>query len=203
MPCCLSFRRVKYRALDIKTSDGYCRQKNCTIRITSILPHHSNKITVTVTNYRPNVVHDDNLKRRNLPCDRGALLDKLQNKSAYAFRSELADDVLTDEHFNSAQLSTLNAYRIIKSRAQSLTIKENAVLSLYELRNIHLNCIQKIDLYPFAVHYSTPSQKSWYKNEFGKKKRSSISIDASGINVESPTVLKKYIFLYVICAHGE
>lgn len=201
LPCCLAFKRIKYRADDIYSSGGYCTQKNCTIRISSILPHHSNKLTVIIENYQPKIGHDAILRRKTLPQEKEVLLKKLEGKSAFTLRSELADENSTE--CDPRRLLTLNALHVMKSKNQKLGRNQNAVLSLYELRNTHINCIQKIDLYPFAVHYSTPSQKSWYKNEFSGKKRSTISIDASGVGLTSPTDMKKYIFLYVICAHGK
>lgn len=203
LPCCFAFKRIKYRAEDICTSDGYCRQKNCSIKITSTLPHRSNKLTVCIENYQPKVVHETIFTRKILSGEKEILLKKLEGKSAYALRSELADEVLTEEHCNPGRVPTLNALRVMKSRNQTFGNDQNAVLRLYELQNVHINCIQKIDLFPFAVHYSTPSQQSWYKNEFSGKKRSTISIDASGFGLTSPTGFKKYIFLYIICAHGK
>lgn len=203
LPCCLGFRRVKYRSTDIKTSDGYCRQKDCLIKITSILPHHSKKLTVTIENYKPNIFHEEKFKRRMLPCEQKALSEKLKGKSAYAVRSEIADEILTEEYCNSAAIPSLNALNVLKSRHQSTSAEKNAVLSMYGLRDIHVDCIQQIDLYPFATHYSTPSQISWYKNEFRNKRRSTISFDASGVGVVSPTDLKKNIYLYVICGQGK
>lgn len=201
LPCCLAFRRVKYRAEDIHTSGGYCRQKNCSIKVSSTLSHHSNKLTVTIEGYQPNIFHEI-IKRRNLPGDKQELLEKLKGKSAYAVQSELAKELLIEEHGSSAQVPTLNAMRVIKCKSHCPNEKQNAVNALYELRNVHLNSIQRIELYPFATHYSTPSQKSWYRNEF-RKNRSTISIDASGVGIESPTDYKKYTLLYVGTAHGE
>lgn len=99
-------------------------------------------------------------------------------------------------------LHTLNAIRVHKCNEQCPGDNQNAVLSLYDLRDIHINCIQRIDLFPFATHYSTPSQMSWFKNEFGKGKRCIISIDASGIGLQPPIKFKKCILLYVMGAQG-
>lgn len=203
LPCCLSFRRAKYRSEDIYASGGICRQKNCAVKITAALPHHSNNMTITIEEYVPNIFHDANMKRRILPCDKKKLADKLKEKSAFALRSELADGILTEKDGNSADIPTLNALRGIKCKAKSPANKQNAVLALYDLRNVHLNCIQKIDLYPFGVQYATPSQTAWYKNEFRNKKRSTVSFDASGFGLDSPTNFRKYIFLYVAVAHGR
>lgn len=171
LPCCIAFKRIKYRAEDICTSDGYCRQKNCAVKITSNLPHRSNKLTIFIENYKPNVVHGTIFTPKILAGEKEVLLKKLEGKSAYALRSELADEVLTDEHCDPGRVPTLKALRVMKSKNQTPGNNQNAVLSLYDLQNVHINCIQKIDLFPFAVHYSTPSQQSWYTNEFSGKKR--------------------------------
>lgn len=202
LPCILGYRRAKYRAEDIATSDGYCREKLCLIKISSNLPHHSNKLTVIVENYDPEIIHDVK-PRRILRDQKAQLIENLKGQSAYAVRNQLAEELLTEEHCNPGEIPTLNALRVLKSRSQTPANKQNAVISLYDLRNIHLNSIQRIELYPFAAQYSLPSQISWYKNEFRGKKRSTISLDASGFGLVSPTDLKKYIFLYVICAHGK
>lgn len=202
LSCCLGFRRVKYRKDNIVTTDGYCRQPNCTITIMSTLPHNSNKLTVTIKNYLPNIFHDDKLKRRILPADKHILIAKLKDKSALAVQSELANEALTEEHCNAAHIPTLNACRVHKCNDQCPGDNQNAVLSLFELRDIHINCIQRIDLFPFATQYSTPSQKSWFQNEFGKETRCIISIDASGIGLQPPIKFKKCILLYVMGAKG-
>lgn len=41
LDCCFGFRRIKHGAHDICVSDGYCRQKNCSISITTTLSHNS------------------------------------------------------------------------------------------------------------------------------------------------------------------
>lgn len=202
LSCCLAFRRVKYRKDYIETTDGYCRQSNCRIKITSRLPHYTNKLTVTIENYKPNIFHDESLKRRVLPTDKKILLDKLKGRSAYAVRSELADDALTEESCIAAHIPSLNALRVLKCKDQCPGDEQNAVLSLYELRAKHLNCIQRIDLHPFATQFSTPAQQSWYKKEFAKRDRSIISIDATGVGLDPPLKLKKCIYLYIICAQG-
>lgn len=203
LPCCIAFRRAKYRAAEIRVSGGYCREKKCTIQISCSLPHSSNQMTIDLENYNTEVIHDTIYPERIAHEQKKEIERKLQGKSAYAIRSELADEILTEENNNPGSVPTLNALRVIKCKSQNIADKQNAVLSLYDLRSKHPNCIQRIDLYPFATQYSTPAQVSWYQNEFRGKKRSTISIDATGPGLVSPTNLKKYIFLYAICAHGE
>lgn len=203
LPCAMAFRRIKHRSKDISVTNGYCRQKECLLKISATLPHQSNQLTVTLENYDAEVVHKTIIHDRIPPEQKTVILKNLQGKSAYAVRNELADEILTDASCNPGRVPTSNTLRIMKYRNQALGNEENAVLILNDLRETHTNCIQKIELFPFAIHYATPSQKSWYKNEFSGKKRSTISIDATGVNVVSPTDLKKHIFLYVVCAHGK
>lgn len=138
-----------------------------------------------------------------LPSEKLKMAGKLQQKTAYALQSEIANEILTDEHCVAAHLPSLNALRLINSRRQCPENEPNAVVSLYELRKIHIDCIQKIDYFPFGVSYSTPSQRAWYKKEFGYKKRSTISVDASGVGIRSPTEFRKCIYLYIITAQGK
>lgn len=203
LPCSIAFRRAKYRAEEIRISGGYCRQNKCTLQISSSLPHSSNQLTIVLENYNREVIHDTRFQEKIAPEQKAEIERKLQGRSAYAVRSELADEILTDGNSNPGLVPTSNALRVLKCKSQTIAHKQTAVLSLYDLRSKHLNCIQKIDLYPFAAQYSTPAQVSWYKNEFRGKKRSTVSIDATGVGLVSPTDLKKYIFLYVICAHGK
>lgn len=135
--------------------------------------------------------------------EKSKMAAKLQQKTAYALQSEIADEILTDENCVAAHLPSLNALRLINSRSQCSGNEPNAVVSLYESRKIHIDCIQKIDYFPFGVSYSTPSQRAWYKKEFEYNKRSTISIDASGVGVRSPTDFKKCIYLYIIIAQGK
>lgn len=202
LPCITVGRRAKYRSKDIASSDGYCQEKKCSLKISSILPHSSNTLTVTLETYDPKVVH--NVHPRRIPHEqKPKLLEKLKGQSAYSVRNQVADEILTEEHCDPNKIPTYNAYRVMKSKNQAPATEQNAVLSIYDLQKVHMNCIQRIDLHPFATHYSLPSQISWYKNEFRGKKRSTISIDATGPGLVSPTDFKKYIFLYAICAHGK
>lgn len=58
LPCVTVGRRAKYRSKDIASSDGYCQEKLCNLRISSTLPHTSNTLTVTLENYVPDIVHN-------------------------------------------------------------------------------------------------------------------------------------------------
>lgn len=203
LPCSIAFRRAKYRAEEIRISGGYCRQNTCSLQVSSSLPHSSNQLSVDLENYNTEVIHDTRFQEKIAPEQKKEIEKKLRGRSAYAVRSELADEILTDGNSNPGLVPTSNALRVLRCKSQTIADKQNAILSLYDLRSKHLNCIQRIDLYPFATQYSTPAQVSWYKNEFGGKKRSIVSIDATGVGLVSPTDLKKYIYLYVICAHGK
>lgn len=202
LPCVLAFRRVRVRSNDIAMSGGYCREKLCAIKISSSLPHNSTLLTITIEGFDPNVIHNVH-PRRIAKDERPILLEKLKGQSAYAVRSEIANAMLTDENSNPNKLPTNNALRVMKSKEQIPNVAQNAVISMYDLLKVHPNCIQRIELLPFATHYSLPSQISWYRVEFSGKTRSVISVDATGLGLVSPTDLRKHIFLYVICAQGN
>lgn len=201
LPCCFSFKRARYRQQDI-ISSGICKQKKCRATLETTLPHCTNNLNVTIQEYKPRIKHDSKIKRRVLPEIKSELVDKLQQKSAYALRSELADRTMKESCSEPAHLPSLNALRIIKSRSQCPIEQQNPVIALHELKSIFINCIQDIGYDPFFVFYATDTQKAWYKEETSNK-RAVVSIDASGIGVQSPTDNKKYILLYVICAHGN
>lgn len=202
IPCTLSFRRTKYRASDILFTGGKCREKLCPLEVTASLPHSTNKLTVTLEKYDVNIEHDTVFLEKISPEDKGDILEKLKGKSAYAIHNELAADILEDENSNPGSVPTKNALRVMHCKEQISGRNQNAVVSMNNLRFKHFDCIQRIDFYPFATQYSTPAQRAFYQNEFKGNKRSVISIDATGLSLTSPTDLKRYIFLYVICAHG-
>lgn len=203
LPCCLAFRRIKYRTEDISVTGGYCRQKNCLISITSTLPHHSNILSVSITNYKPKIWHDAKLKRKILPNERVDLEEKLKQKTAYALRSELADVTLKDDKLVAAHIPNLNQLRLIRSRSQCPEAGKNPIISLYEMRKVHIDCIQKIDYFPFTVYYSTPGQAAYYKKEIEYHREAIISLDASGVGLKSPTDDNTYIFLYIASVQGK
>lgn len=205
LPCSIAFRRAKYLAEEICVSGGYCREKKCTIQVVSSLLHSSNQLAIDFENYNTEVIHNTRFQEKIAPEQKEVIKKKLQGRTAYAVRSELADEILTDgnSNRNPGRLPTLNAISVIKCKSQTISDRQHAILSLYDLRSKHLNCIQRIDFCPFATQYSTPAQVSWYKNEFRGKKRSTVSIDATGVGLLSPTDLKTCIYLYVICAHGK
>lgn len=201
--CCLAFRRIKYRTEDIAVTGGYCRQKNCLVSITTALPHHSSLLTVSVKNYNPKIWHDADMKRRILPNERVVLEKELKQKSAYALRSEIAESTLKGDKLIAAHVPNLNQLRVIACKSECAANGENAIVSLYELRKIHVNCIQKIDYFPFTVYYATPGQSAYYKKETEYHRDAIISVDASGVNLKSPTDHNAYIFLYVVCVQGK
>lgn len=201
MPCCLAFRRVKYRKEDISVTGGYCR--TCKISITSSLPHHSNILTVSIKDYNPKTWHDAKLKRRILPNERVELEKKLKEKTAFSVRSELADATVQGHKSIAAHVPNLNTLSTIRSRSQCPEAGKNAIISLYDMRKSHVNCIHKIDYFPFTVYYSSPAQRAYYKKETEYHRDAIISVDASGVGLRSPTDYDAYTLLYVICVQGE
>lgn len=129
------------------------------------------------------------------------LAKQLKQKSAYALHSEMADGCMDLGDPEPAHLATLNAMRIAKCRSQSEDSSKHAVLALYDMKQRKPSCIQNIGLNPFHVYYSTDAQRAWYKHETSRK-RTVVSIDATGLGLLPPLHDKTYIFLYVICAHG-
>lgn len=200
LPCCFAFKRARHRTTDI-ICEGYCSQKDCHVKITATLPHRSDNLLVLIENFDKSLIHDPKIKRRIDLKKKMDLICKLKQSSAYSVESELADAAMSNNCPMPAHVPSKNALRIIKSRSQCPS-DHNAILAIENLRNVYPNCIQNSGSNPFFVFYSTDLQKAWYKSEAGRK-RLVISIDASGIGVRSPTSNTKYIFLYVICAHGN
>lgn len=170
------------------------------VRLT--MPHRTDSLHIRIMNYKPLFPHDPKKKRRLLPAEKDDLKRLLRGKSAYAARSQLADAIVVDGLPVPAHMPTLNTLRKAKSSDQC---PENRDVfdGLHDLFSIHVDCVQNIGNTPFYVFYTSPSQIEWYAKEKSANKRSIISIDATGVGMKSPTTFKKYIFLYVICAHGE
>lgn len=200
LPCVWSFDRASWRKSDI-ICQGSCAQKECKATLEAILPHQTNNLQITIEKFKSSVVHDPNKKRRLQPKEKEKLKVLLRGKSAFALRNELAGAMQNENLPERADLPTLNALRLIKSRDQCFE-KTNVFEALNELKNIHVNCIHKIGYDPFFVIYETPAQSECYAKE-RLNGRTVISVDATGPGVKSPTSNPKCIFLYVICVHGN
>lgn len=90
---------------------------------------------------------------------------ELKQKSAYALKSEIAEATLKGDKLIAPHVPNLNQLRVIACKSECAPNGENAIVSLYELRKIHVNRIQKIDYFPFTVYYATPAQSAYYKKE--------------------------------------
>lgn len=143
------------------------------------------------------------MKRRILPDERAILAEKLKQKSAYALRSELAEENLKGNQLTASHVPNLNQLHLIQSRSNCPEAGTNSIISLYESQKIYVDCIQKIDYHPFSVYYSTPGQKAYYKKETEYHREAIISVDASGMGLKSPTDESAYILLYVACVQGS
>lgn len=140
------------------------------------------------------------MKRRLLPGERQELAEKLRGKSAFALRNEMAAALQSENLPERADLPSLNALNLIKSRNQCP--EQNVFEALDALKDVHVNCIHKIGYDPFFVIYETPAQTEYYAKEKQRRRRI-ISIDATGPGLRSPTSNPKSIFLYNICAQGN
>lgn len=136
-------------------------------------------------NYESSVFHDPKKKRRLQPEQKEELKKQLRGKSAFALRNELAGAMQNENSPERADLPNLNTLHLIKSRDQC-SEGRNAFEALDELKNVHVNSIHKIGYDPFFVIYETPTQTEYYAKE-RLKRRTIISVDASGPGVKSPT----------------
>lgn len=111
-----------------------------------------------------------------------------------------------------ANLPSENTLRVIKCRnGASSTSKfpKDALWSLVELKAVfYPTGIREISIYPFCVRYALPMQKEFYSMAT-KRKRSGISIDATGFNIRTNSFLpqtgeekKMPVFLYTIGCHS-
>lgn len=200
LPCVWSFDRAIVRSKDIGTQ-GKCADKQCKATITTSLPHRTNNLQVLVKNYNRSVAHDQKLKRRMRLEEKERLQNMLRGKSAFAVKNDLSALTQDKNLPERADIPTMNALRLIKSRDQCPD-NENVFDSLDNMRGVHVDCIHKIGYDPFWVIYETPTQTEYYAKEHSRK-RSIISLDATGVGVKSPTSNPKCIYLYVIVVHGN
>lgn len=201
LPCCFSFIRSRYRTEDIFV-EGKCTHYQCKAQINTYLRHGSKQIRLVIKKYKVGTFHDPKKKRRTLPDEKKVLVENLKSKSAYALRNELADQAMSADDPDPSHVPTAGALRVMRSKAQCQS-SGNTILALHELKKRFVNCIQNIALDPFYAFFSSETQRRWYKLETEyNKRRAVISIDATGLGLRPPMDNKKYIFLYVICAHG-
>lgn len=200
--CCFSFQRGRYRTKDI-IAEGRCSQSTCSTTITIVQVHNCRQLEVSINNYKANVYHDPDKKRRMLPVEKKDFAEKLKHRSASAVRNEILDAAMNVENCpEPAHVYGLNAARIVKCRENLAGRSGDAIQSLYDMKNEFVNCIQHIGLDPFYVMFETVAQRTYYKREV-ERKRSIISIDATGLGLMSPNRNKTYIFLYLISCHGK
>lgn len=200
LPCVWSFDRASWRKNDI-ICKGNCSQKECKATIEATLPHRTNNLELIIEKYKSSVVHDPKNKRRLQWEEKEKLTEMLRGKSALALRNELARTMQNEKLTERADIPTLNAMNLYKSRDQCF-IGLNVFEALDELKNVHVNCIHKIGYDPFFVIYETPAQSEYYAKE-RVNGRSIISVDATGPGVKSPTSNPKCIYLYIVCVHGN
>lgn len=136
-----------------------------------------------------------------LPNEKEKLRGMLHGKSAYALRNELAASMQDENYPERADLATLNALSLIKSR-DLCSEQQNAFEALDEMERMHVNCIHKIGYDPFFVIYETPAQSEYYAKE-RLNGRTIISVDATGPGLRSPNSNPKCIYLYIVMLHGH
>lgn len=155
---------------------------------------------IIIENYKSTVKHDANKKRRLIPDEKEEWKKNLRGKSALELRNAMAASVQNQDLPERPDIPTLNAMHLMKSRDQC-SAGLNAFEALDELKNIHVNSIHKIGYDPFFVIYETPAQSEYYAKD-RLKRRTVVSIDATGPGVKSPTSNPKCIYLYAIVLQG-
>lgn len=141
-------------------------------------------------------------KRRLLPTETKEVADMLQGSSAFAVRSQLAEEYMSEHDPEPPHLIRSNAIKKIKYK-QTKAVHADPVQALQIMKERHFRGeIDNIGLSPFYVFYAKNLQRMWHNAEYLRKK-CIISIDATGLGLKKLGQLdEKYMFLYVICSQG-
>lgn len=199
LPCVWSFKHVRYRTSDI-FCEAKCAACNATLTISCV--HGSYELDITLKKFDENIAHPPNKKRRIRKAKKQEITEMLQKDSSHAVRSKLASQMMEYGDTEPAHLPSSNALRLMKHKnIIQETLSENPIQSLLEMKKFAVNSIQEIGVTPFYVFYASTLQRAWYKSEMSHR-WTTISIDATGVHLKSPSESDKYIFLYLISAHG-
>lgn len=200
LPCVWAFKRARHRVNDVYCT-GRCTVCKANLHIRCV--HGTQVLKVEIDNYRENTVHPPNKKRRIQKHQRDEIVNLLEKDSSHATRSKLANDLMEYGDGEPPHLPTLNAMRIMKHKnVIKDAVHKNPIQALIELKKSTVKCIQSIGASPFFVFYSSALQGAWYKS-ISSHKWTTISIDATGVQLKPPTDCNQYIFLYVISGHGK
>lgn len=133
------------------------------------------------------------------------VIELLKSDTAFAVRSQIADALMEENDVVPGHLASMNAYRKIRSESQrNELLDDHPVISIQMMKKNSKFAadIGRVGLDPFYVFHSTRLQAKWYFAEF-RRKRSIVSIDATGLELSSPnTAEKRHVFLYSVVAHG-
>lgn len=177
----------------------------CKATVTATYDRNSEEIKLRFSGYDASVIHEGRKKRRLRFENRQKAAESLKTDTAYAVRSQIADNLMRKDDDVPGHLPTLNTLRKVRSEIQKQDLPhEHPVLSIQMMKkeSVYSEYIGRIGLDPFFVFYATHLQKEWYSAEF-RGRRSVLSLDATGLGLLSPnTVEKKYVFLYSAVAHG-
>lgn len=197
LPCAWKFIRSRVRVLDIAV---VAECKECDAQVDAVYEFASSTLHINIQRYRK-IPHT---KKRYISRGvRKKYCKMLENSSAYAVKSRIANQLMKAGDFVPAHLPTANGLRKMKCSDQ----ESDGSDPIDGLRNMKLgryrDDIQNIGLDPFFVYYSTSLQREWYNTEF-KRRHANISIDAPGLGLSRlNTTLSQGLLLYVITAFGR
>lgn len=167
-----------------------------------------NSLAVSIKNIAENFPHKRSYQIRGALKE--DLVKQLKHGSAQAVQSKFTNDLIPDNtelntEFNPF-VTKLNALRLMKHKNHKTDADPIDVLSEWK-DNKYRNIISALGLSPFYIFYRTVLQLSWYIVE-SRKRRISISIDATGSLVRPPSRSQKidgseklkHVFLYTIMA---
>jgi hypothetical protein len=219
LDCTFSFKN-NYVPTDLVNDDikctGSCTQckANLLLKISPRTVDDSYKVTLDLTNFKKDYIHDSRTKNKLTSNRVNFIKDKLKHEKPLKVRNLLADEMMrmynTKEPSTLPKLKNLRKYRYESKSA--LQFDRNTILSLYSMACSppYDNFIKKLSLVPFILYFWTIEQSIYY-DDILQDKYKILSIDATGSLFkpikppEANDFLKykkyKHVFLYAIVAY--
>lgn len=211
LPCQIEFLNPKPMGGNKITFEGCCSMRTCTGAVVIETIEEGRKLRLSWISHNEKVRHEQ--KARITGDMKIRIIEMLEHASPVVVRSKLVNQN-TDETDESCSIVPYlkNLYQMkYRAKKERFHAAVNPIVSILELRAhpLYYHCIHEVQYYPFSCFYSTQLQQAFSLAE-SERRRSAISIDATGISVTLPpeceisakTGKTKRAMLYNIVFHG-
>lgn len=187
LPCVLAFHDPRIEG-EKSIFEAHCPLRRCTALVVCETIENNEKLRISWTESNDAVKHENKAKLTGEV--KSKVLDMLEKHAPIVARSNLVNEYM-DSTDNTCPLVPYirNMYQMkYRNRNETKTMTDkNPISAIAQMRGMpeFYNCIDEVDYVPFACLYSTPSQQRFSKEE-SEKKRTTLSIDSSGVSVILP-----------------